>query len=434
MSTKKKAGLVFGALAMVASGMAVSTTPAGAAFPGINGKIACSSNRTGNFEVFLFDPDNTESGVINITNHPGSDGRPRWRSDGRKIAFESNRAGGSNIFIADADGSNVQQLTFSGNASSPAWHPDGSQLVFQRSFPNLNFEIYKINVDGTGETVLASTPTEDSLPFWSPDGTQIVFSSRRLEGNTQPPDIYTMDSFGNNVTNITNLPAIEDSWPNYSPDGTQIVFHSRRDDPAGEEIYRMPVTGGPAVRLTNNTGPVQGSFDIFPAWSPDGNRIVWNSGRAGGPDGFGEIYTMNASDGGNIIRITNNAATDQRCDWQPLCTIYGSGNITGTEGNDIICGSEGLDRINALGGHDIVYGFGGDDQFIGGDGHDRIFGGLGNDSFIAGPGSDFTSGGPGLDRFSSDGLDRIDPGAPPAGGTDQCAVNGAPVACPPRLS
>ncbi len=434
MSTRsgKKAGLVFGALAMVASGMAVSTTPANAAFPGTNGKIACSSNRTGNFEVFLFDPDATESGVTNITNHPGSDSRPRWRSDGRKIAFESNRAGGQNIFIADADGSNVQQLTFTNDATSPAWHPDGSQIVYQRNIPGVFFDVYKINIDGTGATALASTPVEDSLPFWNPEGTQIAYGSRRTD---PAADIHLMDSFGGNISGPLGVAGVEDSWPNWSPDGSQLVFHSRRDDPAGEEIYRMPATGGAATRLTNNTGPVQGSFDIFPAWSPDGNRIVWNSGRANGPDGFGEIYTMNATDGSGIVRITNNAATDQRCDWQPVCTIYAvPGAVTfGTAGNDIICGTEGPDRIAGLGGDDIIYGFGGDDQLSGGEGNDRLFGGLGNDSLVGGGGADFLSGGPGADRFSADGTDRIDPGAPGAT-PDLCVINGAAAACPPRLS
>lgn len=433
MSMRKRAGLVFGALAMVTSGMTVATTPAGAAFPGINGKIACASNRMGDYELFTFEPTGTEVNPTNISNSPASsEGRPRWRSDGRKIAFESNRAGGTNLFIANADGSNVQQVTFTGDASSPAWHPDGSQLVYQRTITNLSFEVYKVNIDGTGVTPLASNPAEDSLPFWNPDGTIIAFSSRRQDPTA---DVHLMDSFGNNVTNLTNNPG-EDSWPNWSPDGTQLAFHSRRDDPNGEEIYRMPSTGGAATRLTNNVGPLPGSWDIFPAWSPDGTRIVWDSGRANGPDGFGEVYTMNASDGSAIVRITNNAAIDQRCDWQPLCTIYvaGPGQVTfGTEGNDVICGSEGDDRIAGLGGNDIVYGFGGNDQLSGGDGNDRLFGGLGNDSFVGGAGADFTSGGPGDDRFSGDAADRIDVGAPgPVG--DQCVINGAAVACPPRLS
>jgi Ca2+-binding RTX toxin-like protein len=108
---------------------------------------------------------------------------------------------------------------------------------------------------------------------------------------------------------------------------------------------------------------------------------------------------MNAVNGSDVRRVTNNPAVDQRCDWQPLCTIYGSGQISGTEGDDIICGSEGNDQIAGLGGNDIIYGFGGDDQISGGPGNDRMFGGLGTDSITGGLGTDFISAGPGNDRI-----------------------------------
>ena len=428
MTRKKKGGLVLGALAMVASGVAGTVSPAGAGFAGTNGKIACSTNRTGNFENFTFDSTGTELNPTNLTNNAATDSRPRYRSDGRKIVFESGRAGGTNLFVSDADGSNVQQITFTNDAGNGAWHPDGSQILYQRSIAGLSFEVYKVNVDGTNPTVLSSTPQEDSLAFWNHEGTVIAFSSRRQDSAA---DIHTMDSFGNNVVNITNNLGVEDSWPNWSPDGTQIAFHSRRDDQTGEEIYRMNANGSNVVRLTNNVVP----FDIFPFWSPDGARIGWNSQREGAAN-FGEIFTMSAVDGSDVRRITNNAATDQRCDWQPLCTMYvaAAGQITnGTAGNDIICGSEGDDRINGAGGNDIIYGFGGNDQLIGGDGADRMFGGLGNDMFIGGPGIDFTSGGPGDDRFSGEVTDRIDPGAPGATG-DQCVLGGVAAQCPARLS
>jgi Ca2+-binding RTX toxin-like protein len=428
LSARRVVAMVGSAAALLGSSLAWSSTPAQAAFPGINGVVACSSNRGGNVDLWTFNPTGTELQPTNISNTPTStEGRPRYRSDGRKIVFESNRNGGSDLYIADADGSNVQRLTFTGDASSGAWHPDGSQIVYQRNIPGLFFEVYKVNIDGTGVTPLASHPSEDSLPFWSPDGTVIAFNSRRTDAAA---DIHLMDSFGGNISGPLGVMGVEDSWPNYSPDGSQLTFHSRRDDPAGEEIYRMPATGGAATRLTTNTGPVQGSFDIFPAWSPDGTRIVWNSGRAGGSDGFGEIYTMNASDGSGIIRVTNNAATDQRCDWQPLCTIYGAGDIQGTEGNDIICGSEGSDRIAGLGGNDVIYGFGGDDQISAGAGEDRSFGGLGSDLVTGGIGLDFSSAGPGNDRIVADFGERVDPGS----GTDFCTIGRVGPTCPPRLS
>ena len=416
-----------GILALMGSLAGISAGPAGAAFPGINGKIACSSNRTGNFDIWTFDPTGTEVNPTNLTNHPANDGRPRWRSDGQRIAFESNRGGGFDIWVMNADGSNPTQVTRTGDATSPAWHPDGSQIVYQRNIPGRFFEIYKINIDGTGETNLAPTQVEDSLPFWSPDGTVIAYSTRRED---PAADVHTMDSFGNNIVNLTNNPGVEDSWPNWSPDGSQITFHSRRDDPLGEEIYRMNADGSNVTRLTFNEGPVQGSFDIFPAWSPDGSRIVWNSGR--NASNFGEVYHMSATAGDrDIVRVTNHPAVDQRCDWQPLCTIYGSGDIAGTGGDDIICGSEGPDRIAALGGNDIVYGFGGNDDIAAGEGNDRAFGGLGADDIAGEGGADFLSGGPGADRLSAERGERIDTGAGPG---DQCAIFGQGITCPAPLS
>lgn len=420
---RRRMGRLLAGMAMVATGV-VASAPAQAAFPGINGNVACSSNRGGNFDIWTFNPNGTELDPVNLTNHPANDGRPRYSPDGRQIVFESTRAGGNNLFIMNADGSNVQQLTFTNDATSGAWSPDGAQIAYQRNIPGLFFEVYKVNVDGTGVTPVVSSTVEDSLPAWSPDGTKLAVSSRQLDPSA---DIHIVSPLGEALTatnNLTNNPGVEDSWPTWSPDGTQIGFHSRRHDPTGEEIYRMPSTGGAATRLTTNVP----GFDIFPAWSPDGARIVWNSERAG--SNFGEVWQMNAVTGDvDLVRVTNNVATDQRCDWQPLCTIYGAGDIQGTEGDDIICGSPGVDRINGGGGNDRILGLGGDDQILGGGGNDQLFGGVGNDAVIGGAGTDFSSGGPGNDRILAEDGEVVDVGA----GTNSCVI-GVPVVCPPRLS
>jgi TolB protein len=364
--------------------------------PGLNGKIACASGRiAGNTEIFSFNPNGTELETTRLTFDPAFDGRPKYSPDGRLIAFESNRSGSTEIWIMNADGSNPRRLTFSGANTGATWSPGGDQLAYQ-SIRIGQFQISRINIDGTGETQLTSDSQESTLPNWSPDGGRIAFSSRRDDPNA---DVYTMNPDGTGVVRVPipgNVVGVEDSWPSWSPDGTQLAIHSRRDDALGEEIYRTRLDGTNVVRLTFNTAPLGGpNSDLFPVWSPDGTRISWTSGRDGNSL---EAYHMSAVDGSDIRRVTNNSAPDQRCDWQPLCTIYGSGDILGTPGNDIICGSDGIDRIFGNGGNDRIVGLGGDDQIVGNLGNDSIFGGAGNDRITGRGGVDVLDGGIGTDQ------------------------------------
>src|SRR4051812_3345875 len=72
---------------------ALGAMPAGAAFPGGNGKIAFSDYYTdpsGNNEIYAIDPDGT--GLVRLTSNPALDLEPAWSPDGRKVAFASNRA------------------------------------------------------------------------------------------------------------------------------------------------------------------------------------------------------------------------------------------------------------------------------------------------------------------------------------------------------
>ncbi|HEV2758119.1 MAG TPA: hypothetical protein VGV86_01000 [Acidimicrobiales bacterium] len=358
--------------------------------------IACQTNRDGNNEIYTFNPDGTELEATNLTNHPAQDQRPRYSPDGRTIVFESNRDGQNELYLMDADGSNVRRLTFSpagghGNGAGN-FSPGGDQIVYQTTRHG-SFEIYRIDVTGANDTRLTNSPVDDSLPAWSPNGDKIAISSRQVDPTT---DVHLMNPDGSGLVDITSSPG-EDSWPAWSPDGSMITFHSRRDDPLGEEIYRMNADGSNVVRLTNNTGPVQRGFDIFPAWSPDGSRIVWNSGRNAA--NFGEVFHMSAVTGdSDIVRVTDNPAFDYRCDRQPLCTIYGSGRILGTPGDDIIRGSEEGDQIIGMGGNDRILGMGGGDEIYGNPGNDKIFGGAGGDFIYGQGGIDIGDGGTGRDQ------------------------------------
>ena len=70
----------------------------------------------------------------------------------------------------------------------------------------------------------------------------------------------------------------------------------------------------------------------------------------------------------------------------------------GTNGDDVIVGSDGDDNIDAGPGDDWVCGGPGNDSLDGGDGNDVVIGGTGDDGPSGGPGNDTVVGGAGDPR------------------------------------
>lgn len=311
--------LVLVAAVVCAGGIAAGVSPALAAFPGHNGKIAFDSERHGgDFDIWTMNPDG--SGLANLTaGSEAQDELANWRADGRKIVFQSDRETAFNpappgfdgpdyeLFAMNADGSKPRQLTFNElDDEDPAWSPDGRRIVFRRDLNPVrgetDYDIFTMRVDGTRETNLTNSPgVHDDHPNWSPDGRRIVFISDR-DGDLE---IYTMSPNGSDVRQLT-LNAFDDEHPNWSPDGRMIVFNSLRDE--NFDIYAMRADGGGERRLTTHP-----DGDGFPAWSPDGRMIAFASDR----DGCCNVFTMRA-DGRAQVNRTNSDTFNLVPDWQPL--------------------------------------------------------------------------------------------------------------------
>ena len=276
--------------------------PAQAAFPGANGRIAFSSNRDGDHEVFIMNADG--SGVINLTNNDVKDADPAWSADGTNIAFVRDTSGMEldEIYVMKGDGSGQTNITNHPAVSDiePSWSPDGSKIAF-RTFRDGSHEIFAMNADGSGQTNLTNNPAFDVAPAWSPDGTKIAFQSNRSMDN----EIYVMDADGTDPLNLTQTPGVDDR-PAWSPDGTKIAFQSERDGDG--EVFVMNADGSGQLNLTNNA--VQ---DGAPQWSPDGTKIIFTTDRTGD----NEVFVMNA-DGSGQTNLTNNSTLDGGADWQPL--------------------------------------------------------------------------------------------------------------------
>jgi TolB protein len=91
------------------------------------------------------------SGTVRLTNDAAQDGQSAWSPDGTKIAFSTNRDGNLEIYVMNANGTGQTRLTNNiGFADlDPDWSPDGSKIAFSSNRDG-NLEIYSMNADGTG--------------------------------------------------------------------------------------------------------------------------------------------------------------------------------------------------------------------------------------------------------------------------------------------
>src|SRR5215208_6399518 len=194
---KNKALLRVMLAVLMAAGLLALVGPAKAAFPGQNGKIAFSSDRSGmnNYDIFTVRSTGTEVDLNQITNDPARDQEPAYSPDGSKIAFRSERSGNWDIWTVNSTGPpNLKRITNNLAADQdPNWSPGGKRIVFS-SDRGGNVEIYTVRSTGTEVDLnqITNDPAIDRRPAFSPDGSRSVFESTR-SGNF---DIWTVNSTG----------------------------------------------------------------------------------------------------------------------------------------------------------------------------------------------------------------------------------------------
>jgi len=264
------------------------------------GKIVFSSDRDGEWDLYLMDPDG--SNVRRLT-HGAVASDPCWSPDGSKIAFTSIRDGGREIYVVDSDGTNMKRLTdvpSQRGSRSPSWSPDGKKISFasDRVHPGA---IFVMDADGKNPEVLIDLPGWNWFRApWSPDGEKIAFSNDRLSNGKYA--LWVMNANGTNEELLIDLlgedvkpMCVEPAW---SPDGKRIVFANFGNE---NGIYLVDADGGNKQELGDG---------VSASWSPDGKRIVFASNR----DGDYEVYIMDA-DGKDLAKLTDNPAYDGYPNW-----------------------------------------------------------------------------------------------------------------------
>jgi TolB protein len=289
-----------------------SGDPAGASFPGANGKIVFVSDREQQpTDIYVIEGDG--SNEVQLTDTPGREQGPTWSPDGSRIAFADLRDGNEDIYVMAADGSDVRRLTddpaFDGDA---AWSPDGGRIAFVTGRDPAGASIYVMDADG-GDVVQLVPATSQSICCldWSPDGRTLAYTT----GIPARIMLLDMDSGGSTELQ-TGGPARDPSW---SPDGTRIAYALSAE--SGSNIYTAAADASEAPRPLTAVA----ATDRYPAWSPDGSLVAFARNVLGG--GHFDLYVVDA-DGGTEMQLTNTDFDEWVLDWQPL-PVAGDANCDG---------------------------------------------------------------------------------------------------------
>ncbi len=220
-----------------------------------------------------------------------------------------------------------------GGVPAGATAPGTNGWIAYSRFDDASFrhaDIVSANPDGTGVVKLTSTPagTYDFNPDWTPDGTEVAFERDTPAG----AEIFTMNSDGSNLRQITFDGFPGDLDPAWSPDGTRIAVE-RFDLAAGRDgIYIMNADGSRPVQVTQNDARLGENAE--PQWSPDGTKLVFQivSDTKGSA-----IFTVNL-DGTGERRLTPYSLFAEHSDWSPdgrliLFESYGNGAPSGVSTN-----------------------------------------------------------------------------------------------------
>jgi TolB protein len=222
------------------------------------------------------------------------------------------------FLIPDVDAEKIELIplpTAPGGDYDPNWSADGSKIAFTSIRESASPRIYEMNLADKTVKVLTSLYHRDSQPAWFPNGTGLAYSEDNIFSQIVTT---TLDEGVSNLLRPT-ADGFSDVHPAWSPDGNAIMF--TRYPPKDKPPYLM------AVNLTTNDGKpipqnLRKEVPVYSAsvpmreakYSPDG---VWVAFETWGKGGNHDIAIMTSNGSSFQILTTDGPRSDFDPSWRP---------------------------------------------------------------------------------------------------------------------
>ena len=198
---------------------------------------------------------------------PGSYSTPRYSPDGGRVAITVTAMNATHVYVYDVALNTLTRLTTEGSNIRPEWSPDGKRVLFLSSRAGKT-GIWWQPADGSGPAELLYQPeVEPFEALISPDAKWLVF--RTAPGDKYPRDILAVPMTGDRkVLPIVTGPGTE-SLPRLSPDGKWLAYQS--SESGRFEIFVRPFpSSGARVQVSDNGG-------TEPMWGRSGKTLYYRT-------------------------------------------------------------------------------------------------------------------------------------------------------------
>ena len=206
-----------------------------------------------------------------------------------RIVYETYRETNWELYRINADGSNPINLTRTPDADEmyPHASPDGTKICFVAEEGKVTSKVrnvYYVKMDGTGRTKVGENGRQ---PFWSPDGRLIGYlRGTRVDYREGGRDNRELHFYDVETGKHSRHPPVEIGGrqreisgllnPCWSPDGTWIITsHMAGGMGLDHSIVAIEARGTKVVVLRRSGSEAKDIWQCRPDVSPDGRRIAW---------------------------------------------------------------------------------------------------------------------------------------------------------------
>ncbi|MDQ2711775.1 MAG: hypothetical protein M3Y72_15650 [Acidobacteriota bacterium] len=319
-----------------------------------------------NYDIYVASIDHPALAPVRLTKDAAIDYSPAWSPDGKWIAFcrGTEKAGGS-LWMMPASGGTEHKITSLNSiaissAKSLSWAPDSGFLVSSASFSSGDENgLYLVNIRTGAHRLLTQSPAgeNDVAPAVSPDGRVLAFERDTGRGVSSIALLpFHTDNRVRGDARILTWPGFDhlsNGGPAWTPDSRAIVFDSNKG--GDSHLWVVPIDRSDIPKLLPYGGDVQNAaisvrgrlafqhqplnaniwkLDVrsllsgkdtnptrvlastriadSPAVSPDGQKLVFSSNRAG----YMELWTSDVN-GTDVTPLTAMKASSGSPSWSP---------------------------------------------------------------------------------------------------------------------